>query len=240
MDGYRVGHWVGSHQAKSVTATKLTTASMLTDGERPDWLEVVAVFEVTPAQRAAFASLLHVEDGVRVTVEPADVPADAPPRSAEEIAREMVSEIDVAMSMTGPHIYHFSVGGVSCAYDDPRRAKANRKVAIEMLVATIERSRDDGAAAALAGQQPRDLAGRIRALVQKTAGEWVDAHHDGPRSFAYQETLRWLRNACCLDHRDPSEVVGILRQHVYGENADVYASAADELEAIVRECEEER
>jgi hypothetical protein len=85
-------------------------------------------------------------------------------------------------------------------------------------------------------QQPRDLAGRIRALVQEHAGRWADAHHDDARSFAYQETLRWLRNAYCTEHRNPTDIVRILREHAYGAHADVYARAADELEAIVREC----
>jgi hypothetical protein len=155
------------------------------------------------------------------------MPQDKTPRPAEEIAQEMVR--DAGWLQLG-------TDGVRLASDvSVPHARA-------IIASLIRRSRFEGASAALRAGQPRDLDGRIRALIQVKAGEYADAAHDGPRSFALQETMRWLRNAYAHPHYvdDPMRVVAILRDHSYPSQVDVYLRTADELEAIVRECSGEK
>lgn len=82
------------------------------------------------------------------------------------------------------------------------------------------------------GQQPRDLAGRIRALIRQKAGEWADTGDDG-----MLEAIRWLRGA-----REEAERTGALSDAwtrtatLGGERWKHVRQAADELDVIVREC----
>jgi hypothetical protein len=81
-----------------------------------------------------------------------------------------------------------------------------------------------------AAQQPRDLAGRIRALVQEYAGRWAD--DDTTTSDDHAEAMTLLRAAYrgARKGRDASNAIAKLRQ--YGRAP--YQRAADELEAIAR------
>ncbi len=80
-----------------------------------------------------------------------------------------------------------------------------------------------------AAQQPRDLAGRIRALVQEYAGRWADTDRsDVSARDIFMEIMRALRQALC-DARsgaDPSRRAQTLREEAFGD--------ARMLEAIVR------
>lgn len=110
-------------------------------------------------------------------------------------------------------------------------------------------------AACYLGEDPparRDIAGRIRALVQEYAGRWAD-ETDAGTADAYEEVVRTLR-ACVASLRDgtpgsvraaadvlraESEIPGRYSRSSAAAAAPL-AQAADELEAIVRECEEKR
>ena len=98
----------------------------------------------------------------------------------------------------------------------------------------------------LHADQPRDLAGRIRGLIQQKAGEWADSvAEDYATSDALSEVMRWLFNAA-YDVRtgeDVSKRVVAMRRAAGAarkRTALVFAKTADEIESIVRECEEKR
>ncbi len=101
-----------------------------------------------------------------------------------------------------------------------------------------------------AAQQPRDLAGRIRALVQEYAVRWADASvhasrtgvgADDRRSLALRGVLHGLCSAfewATFGEYDPAEIVRRIRNEdgvMDKETREVRNRAADELEAIVRE-----
>jgi hypothetical protein len=98
--------------------------------------------------------------------------------------------------------------------------------------------------------QPGDLAGRVRALVQEYAGRWADASRwarDTQTADAVQEeqalfdAMQLLvgiyENAANSAPIDASDVFAP-RSHHNARRAAVWGRAADELEAIVRECGE--
>lgn len=180
----------------------------------------------TDMQEGTLTLLLEMAERGRAEV------AAAPPRSAEEIALEMVSD---------PHpTWHWArIFGAEFSSATPDGIKtARRNVAL-----LITQARADGAAAALAGQQPRDLVGRIRAMVQQKAGEWAD-EPDMERTKVRLDILRILRLA--LAHAKSCGLVDYgyvedlrSRASSWRSYADVSANAtqaADELETIVREC----
>ena len=125
----------------------------------------------------------------------------------------------------------------------PATSEAERAYAAMLLVDGAVRITIEPVSAALAGQQPRDLAGRIRALVQQKAGEWAD-EPDMERAKMRLDILRILRltlahaKSCGLvDHGYVEDLRS--RASSWRSYADVSANAtqaADELEAIVREC----
>ena len=239
-------------------------------------------------------------------------PAPAPPRSAEEIAREMVTvEYD---KDTGAHyavIWDRKVDVEVCLGDASTEAGARdeAKAAEGILARVYERGRTEGMRAvslgapvdrlsfddveALSGvgwiddggtwrhgpsesawepspenlaalrriaadlrdkqepranepAQPRDLAGRIRALVQEYAGRVADPGTDEHTVVAVCAILRFLGMAARVarDARAPESIEHIIREMRAGAvgNPRSYvfamrAEAADRLEAIVREAE---
>lgn len=111
-----------------------------------------------------------------------------------------------------------------------------REKAIEYMVETIVRDAHNQ-------EQPRDPAGRIRALVQEYAGRLADAVCATElTASALQEVVRLLTHALGLARTggDVAECVDNLRQiaAVSTKQGHIYAQAADELEAIVRESGE--
>jgi hypothetical protein len=182
------------------------------------------------------------EGTLTLLLEMADASAHAPPRSAEEIAREIV-----------PHPYLVdgewhaiaSAGGRLAISVRASEADAERDAdeAISILSATIAQARADGAAAALAGQQPRDLAGRIRGLIQEYAGRWADAE---PRSIERRAATGVMDDLCrALDDvrtgtgRPLTWWIELFRHPGGSMDPTIRAHrslAADELAAIVREC----
>lgn len=62
----------------------------------------------------------------------------APLRPADELARNIVSDIAVAMSMCGPHVYSFTVAGVRCNFDDEDEARKQRKRALDAVAALVD------------------------------------------------------------------------------------------------------
>lgn len=217
-------------------------------------------------------------------------------RPAEDIAREMVSPIDVMMSMAGPHIYHFAIGDLRCSYEDQDVAVAQHKVAVTSIASAIERGRAAGGAAererfnplvraaqrwaaearktvgpaeaqlaadldlveaveafdaASGATQPRDLAGRIRALYMKYAARSIDssaaALRDGNDEEAYAPSSVVV-DVLCAAYLDACAGIDLgfrIRRMRGGPTCSTETRAeldraADELEAIVREAGEQR
>jgi hypothetical protein len=98
-------------------------------------------------------------------------------------------------------------------------------------------------AAALVGQQPPDVAGRIRALIQEYAGRWADAE---PRSIERRAATGVMDDLCrALDDartgtgRPLTWWIELFRHPGGSMDPMIRAHrslAAAELEAIVREC----
>jgi hypothetical protein len=165
-------------------------------------------------QEGTVTLLLEMAERGRAEVAAA---ATKPLRSAEEIAREMVYS-------HGP-----------CELDWP--ATIGAACAVRIVAAAIDRAR-----AAVAGQQPRDLAGRIRALIQEYAGRWADAE---PRSIERRAATGVMDDLCrALDDvrtgtgRPLTWWIELFRHPSGSMDPTIRAHrslAADELEAIVRE-----
>jgi hypothetical protein len=169
----------------------------------------------------------------------------AAPRSAEEIAREMVG-IDRDLD-TGAYFAVISsreTDASLCLEDNATEAGAegSARAAESILARLYDRGRADGAAAALAGQQPIDLAGRIRALIQEYAGRWADAE---PRSIERRAATGVMDDLCrALDDvrtgtgRPLTWWIELFRHPSGSMDPTIRAHrslAADELDAIVRE-----
>lgn len=101
----------------------------------------------------------------------------------------------------------------------------------------------------IASQEPRDLAGRIRALSTRWFNAWASLGNlDHQTDAALRQCLGVLREAerharGCPDQRSASEIVTTLRDWAgaaYDVTRPVFARIADELEQIVRDCEEKR
>lgn len=171
-------------------------------------------------------------------VDGADVKNPASLRSAEEIAREMVVRIDWERRNRLVKLYDGNV------YVHVELASDGEIDDLQALLArVIKRARADGAAGALAAQQPRDLASRIRALYSEYADRLLEergdnatvlgaimnrlkyAMHDARRGESMTTHIDSLRTAARCHLRSWSEIV----LHV-----------ADDLERIVRECEAQR
>lgn len=104
---------------------------------------------------------------------------------------------------------------------------------------------------ALASQQPRDLAGRIRALIDLHVTRWLEpqASLESDRSSRRRangilSALEWLKGAHAAalagDLREVRAIIDDLRDttHRSDEAATVLRKAADDLERIARECGE--
>ncbi|WP_437310110.1 hypothetical protein [Sorangium sp. So ce388] len=225
---------------------------------------------------ATLRRVMRLVESARVALaeEPAHAPAPAPLRSAEEIAREMVTvEYD---KDTGAHyavIWDRKADVEVCLGDASTEAGARdeAKTAEGILRRVLEQGREEGAAAerervarlvlcdstplsrrsivsairALEPrhEQPRDLAGRIRALVQEYAGRWADTDlSDTTSRLALREILDTLRLAL-LDARAgilPISRVAYMCEQLWGPGRLLVEQAADDLERIVRECEAQR
>jgi hypothetical protein len=227
---------------------------------------------------AEIAALNGKHRALRVTIEPAS-PAPSPPRSAEEIAREMVQPMTREDRVDGEFRMLVRAGGwqteVSTRAPD---------TLVCVVARAIEQANVDGAAAERAAQnerltaqirddwkipavdhyreglhriwrgepnpqaiacsylgeddpsQPRDLAGRIRALVMEYAGRWCDAVGDA--DVGVENALAALRFALAAHNRG-----GDVQNHILWmkqRTCQYTRRAADELEAIVRECGEEK
>lgn len=144
-------------------------------------------------------------------------------RPAEEIARETITQRT-----------WLGIDDVWFSHESTRLARVE-------LARIIAQARADGAAAALAGQQPRDLAGRIRALIQEYAGRWADAE---PRSIERRAATGVMDDLCrALDDvrtgtgRPLTWWIELLRHPSGSMDPTIRAHrslAADELAAIVR------
>ncbi|XXX79265.1 hypothetical protein WMF30_10870 [Sorangium sp. So ce134] len=103
--------------------------------------------------------------------------------------------------------------------------------------------------------QPRDLAGRIRALVQQKLGEWLDAgvafersrsDSDRRTAAALQGALADLRDAyieATTEGRLSQDTMNAMRHYDSGRSEEAHAvrmQTARELDAIVRECAQEQ
>lgn len=150
---------------------------------------------------------------------------DIPMRPAEDIAREMLAHDEIL-----------------CTASDWYRGRLETKTASAISIA-----REEGAAAALSGQQPPDLAGRIRALSMRWFNAWASLGTlDHATDAALRQCLDLLRGAerharGCPDQRSATERVTDLRFWADAANEvtrPVFAKVADELEAIVRDAGE--
>lgn len=129
----------------------------------------------------------------------------------------------------------------ACARSDMTEAQAielmfarHRETMAQLIRAKEEQSPPmiivrDGASDVLLQPKPRDVAGRIRALVMQKAGEWLDA--EGAARHRLDDALDDLRFAYqrAKDGQDIEPVIDAMREGV------AQNDAADELEAIVRE-----
>lgn len=178
-------------------------------------------------QEGTLTRLLEMAERGRAEV----AAAAAAPRSAAEIAREMVSD-------PNPTWHWARILGAEFSSATPDGIETVRR----NVVLLITQARADGAAAALAGQQPRDLAGRIRALIQEYAGRWADAE---PRSIERRAATGVMDDLCrALDDvrtgtgRPLTWWIELFRHPSGSMDPTIRAHrsrAADELEAIVRE-----
>jgi hypothetical protein len=216
-------------------------------------------------------------------IESADAFFAAPastPRPAEEIAREMVPE--------PRHLQSRGWISTVCGYEIGMAPSSADQIRSDIARA-IEQARADGVAAAVAGQQPRDpaprlrcacdhrddnacslredyfgasegcacdchrpdapqprdLAGRIRALLMRKAGEWATETRVGV-SDELHDVMNMLR---LVIHRNSSvaaaeacvdEMRKRARTFRFFPAGETLKAAADQLEAIVRECEAEQ
>jgi hypothetical protein len=149
--------------------------------------------------------------------------AQGPLRSAEEVARELESmaqaagaEADRPQTALEDSMYQ---SGLQFAYEDSAQGVR-----------------------AFAAQQPRDSAGRIRALIQEYAGRWADT--SGEEAAAFREVMKHLRVVLKAARAGEGMSVYIENLREDEDYSMVYLSifrrAADELDAIVRECGEEK
>jgi hypothetical protein len=114
---------------------------------------------------------------------------------------------------------------------------------IEEAKAHVEHVWREQSAAAPLPAQPRDVAGRIRALIQAKAGEWADTDLvDTTTRGALVEIMSVLRHAL-MDARAgvvPIGRVEYMRSELWIPGRLLVEKAADELEAIVRETQGEQ
>jgi hypothetical protein len=110
---------------------------------------------------------------------------------------------------------------------------------IEEAKAHVEHVWREQSAAAPLPAQPRDVAGRIRALIQAKAGEWADTDLvDTTTRGALVEIMSVLRHAL-MDARAgvvPIGRVEYMRSELWIPGRLLVEKAAGELDAIVREC----
>lgn len=183
-----------------------------------------------------------------MAIEPAASPAPTPLRPAEEVAREMVREPE-GRDILGAVDWTVSVGvepDQSVLYF---AAKGFAQEASECLrrefASAITRAREEGAATALVGQQPRDLAGRIRAALLRWTEAWASLGElDLRADAAMQICLKSLRKLYRATRGSTdaqaimAQVAGLREMSDSGTVAAyvLLVQLADELEAIVREC----
>lgn len=186
------------------------------------------------------------------------VGASTPMRSAEEIARDMVEEQLVSRT-TGKTVLRLRFGGFAAyAEVDPAEEAGDVRAVLASLIeqsraegAAAERERMteemqsvrderdhwqrshdscvDELKRVYDASQPRDLAGRIRALVQEYAGRWADAD-DGAADEQLHDLMERLVQAAAFARRGASLALLI------DDMRAAHPAAADKLEAIVREC----
>lgn len=165
MDRDRVGHWVDLGEVGPVSALRLTALATLVDsGDR--WVSVAPVsgehidLHFNAPVPATLAALNGKHRAVRLTIEPADAffnaPAAAPPRPAEEVAREMVSierdhDRGTYYALIRDAAAEVEICLEDCSYEASARGSA--KVAEGFIARAITRAREEGAAAERARQQ---------------------------------------------------------------------------------------
>lgn len=89
--------------------------------------------------------------------------------------------------------------------------------------------------------QPRDLAGRIRGLIQEYAGRWCDSFRH--ETSALREAMGLMRDVVQSGaHVDSATMLveQLRAKNDWPERRAVFREVADELEAIVRDCEAQR
>lgn len=184
-------------------------------------------------------------------------PNCGPPRSAEEIARELEAlaqaagaEADRPQTALEDSMYQ---SGLQFAYDDS--AQRVRPLAGQQPVETVEqqearhraairRAREESHDASLYAEpeQPRDLAGRIRALVQEYAGRYADADNLAEVDALQEalESLQWAAHSVRVGTPLTKWIEGLRERAHESTHSDVLLRVADDLERIVRECEARR
>lgn len=194
----------------------------------------------------------HVVLVLRQSVEheyPTTAPAPAPSRSADDIANALVHVAADADQQAWVELAEMRDPGFTRRWTTyAPSSPAWSRVAHLRVAGGIERSRTDGAAAAHQAAQPRDLAGRIRALIQEYAGRWADSARLPEsrllRVEACMHAMRWLWHALRRlesDGASPEDRITELREYT-GDDivATTMRELADELEAVVRDAGEQR
>jgi hypothetical protein len=177
--------------------------------------------------------------------------------SAEGAAAEraehaaQLCEIGAALDEARDHIHQVAARSLESPVSLVRVAlhRAAEALAAQQPGATdlvVGRVRDDGSVvlyrdgvpvgSGRVEEQPRDSAGRIRALVMEYAGRWCDAVGDA--AVGVENSLAALRFALAAHKRG-----GDVQNHILWmkqRTCQYTRRAADELEAIVRECGEEK
>ena len=91
--------------------------------------------------------------------------------------------------------------------------------------------------------QSRDLAGRIRALVQEYAGRWADTETADTTVRSTLMDIMQVMRLALFDARSgviPARRVNYMREHMWIPGRTLVEQAADELDAIARECAQEK
>jgi hypothetical protein len=250
-------------KASAAWALALTRTAMLTEAmppADPHWVELCVTLDLTPAQWETYRPLLHVEDGVRVTVEPvahvertgAEVSAQpaAPLRPAEGAAAERERRAEQSSGVEWMPLSKASVLWSQCTGkpepSQPRWCSCGKPR--PYVGGTLCKCMDCGGFCDIAEPepvaQPRDLAGRIRSLLLRWCGAWASLGvWDVQTDAALRSCLDILREAHraargSVDCRPIPELVAALREFAasaYDVPRPVVAQVADEFEAIVRD-----
>lgn len=224
-----------------MSATKLTALATLVDsGDRFVTIDAgyAGHFDLHFNERipVEIAALNGQRNAVRVTVEPAAAPVSETLRPVEQVAADMFGESR----------HRQSRGWITPLFGfELQMAPATAECIRGSIATALLQARMDGAKAQLDwsnecdDEQPSSIDGRIRALIDLHVTRWLEASGDDATILSVVLDALKVAHATAVRGRTVLQDAGALRIMARGVNAEwneIYSRAADELEAIVREC----